>query len=31
MNYKKKKEKKNYRKHKHMAAKQYAIKQPMDH
>ena len=23
--------KKNYKKHKHMAAKQYAIKQPMDH
>ena len=21
----------NYKKHKHMAAKQYAIKQPMDH
>ena len=33
MKYKKKKEKekKSYRKHKHMAAKQYAMKQPMDH
>ena len=30
MNYKKKKER-NYRKHKHMAAKQYAMKQPTDH